>query len=372
MKIINRLSFFAALLALPIIYSTGFVASGVVGCGSGSLVDDTVDNTTVSTVAGSGDEGSADGSGYEATFDKPDGVTVTDEGEMYITDAGNHEVRKIEEDGTVSTTAGNGEAGYADGSAETAQFSSPDGITVDSNGDVLVADTGNNRIRKISTDGEVTTVAGSGDAGSSDGTGTDAQFNTPAGITVDSSDNLYVADEGNNVIRKITPEGVVTTFAGSGDATFQDGTATEAAFDEPHGIAVDMSDNIYVTDTGNNRVRQITAEAVVTTIAGDGTAGFANGAAESVKMDSPHGIGVDASGNVFFADENNNRIRKISTEGQVTTYAGDGTEASTDGQGASASFKKPRGVAVGWYARNEGVYVCDYGNNKIRKVKSNQ
>lgn len=361
-----RASLFAALFATATIFSAEL---GFFGCGSGALVD----NTTVTTVAGSGEEGNVDGIAEEAVFDEPDGVTVTDEGDLYVTDSGNNEIRKIEEDGTVSTTAGDGEAGYADGSVETARFNCPDGITVDSNGDLYVADTGNNRIRKISIDaGEVTTVAGSGEAGSADGTGTDARFNVPANITVDSSGNLYVADEGNNVIRKITPEGEVTTFAGSGDATFRDGTGAEASFNAPHGIAVDMSDNIYVTDMGNNRVRKITTNAEVTTIAGDGTAGFVNGVAESAQMDTPHGIGVDADGNVYFADENNNRIRKISTEGQVTTYAGDGTDGSTDGLGANASFKRPRGVAVGWYARNEGVYICDYGNNKIRKVTSNQ
>lgn len=342
----------------------------VTACGSGAL-----NEPEVTTVAGTGAVGDEDGSGDQATFNNPDGVAVArdrgGEGDdtLYITDLGNNEVRQIDPDGEVTTVAGTGEAGYVDGPADTAQFDNPDGIVTDTSGNIYVADSGNNVIRKIAPGGEVSTVAGTGVAGDADGAAGVAEFDTPTGITIDSSDNLYVADEGNNTVRKITPGGEVSTIAGTGDAGFADGAMANSQFDAPHGIAIDEQDNLYVTDVGNSRVRKIdVAAGAVTTIAGDGTAGDADGAAASSQINSPHGISVDEQGSVYFADEGNNKVKKVEA-GEVTTFAGDNSSGGEfeDGPADRAKFNRPRGLALGWDKRT--VYVCDYSNQRIRKIE---
>lgn len=338
--------------------------TGLISCGSGAIP------FTVTTLAGSGETGNTDGSGTTAEFNQPDGVTVSSTGDVWMTDLGNHEVRHIAPDGTTTTVAGNGEAGYVDGPKEEAQFNNPDGIATDSHGNICVADSGNNVIRKITPEGEVSTAAGTGVPGIADGHAGEAQFNKPTGIAVDSSDNLYVADEGNNVIRKITPAGEVSTIAGTAVPGFQDGLASEAQFDTPHGIAIDSSNNLYVTDQGNERVRKISEEGEVTTIAGNGTAGYSDGPAAASEINTPHGVAVDSStGEVFFADEDNNMIREIGPTGQVTTVAGTGEASFEDGDANKAKFKKPRGLALGL---NKELLVCDFENNRIRKIEKNK
>ena len=211
----------------------------------------------------------------------------------------------------VTTLAGSGVAGYADGTGTAAQFYSPNGVVVDSSGTLYVADSSNNRIRKITPAGVVTTLAGSGVAGYADGTGTAAQFNYPNGIAVDSSGMVYVADTNNERIRTITPTGVVTTFAGTGAYGFADGTAITARFYLPNSIVVDSSGTVYVADSYNMRIRKITPAGVVTTLAGSGVAGFADGTTAAALFRYPSGIAVDSSGTVYVADYGNNRIRKI-------------------------------------------------------------
>lgn len=340
----------------------------VTACGSGAL-----NEPEVTTVAGTGVVGDEDGSGDQATFNNPDGVTVARDrgGEgndtLYITDLGNNEVRQIGPDGEVTTVAGTGEAGYVDGPADTAQFDNPDGIVTDTSGNIYVADSGNNVIRKITPEGEVSTLAGTGEAGNADGDAGEAQFDTPTGITMDSSDNLLVTDEGNNTVRKITPAGEVSTIAGTGEAGFADGVVAEAQFDAPHGIAIDDQDNIYVTDVGNSRVRKIdAASGDVTTIAGNGVNGYADGVAQISQIDSPHGIDVGLNGVVYFADEENNRVR-IVANGVVTTLAGEGEGEFADGSAKKAKFNQPRGLALGW--DKNAVYICDYSNQRIRKIE---
>lgn len=335
----------------------------LVSCGSGAIP------FKVSTLSGSGETGNVDGSATTAQYNQPDGVTVTATGDVFMTDLGNHEVRYIAPDGAATTIAGTGVAGYVDGPAEAAQFNDPDGITTDSAGNIYVADSGNNVIRKITPEGEVSTFAGTGAAGNVDGAGTEAQFNKPTGITADSSDNLYVADESNNVVRKITPAGEVTTIAGTSAPGFQDGAAAEAQFNAPHGIAIDASNNLYVTDQGNERVREISAEGEVTTIAGNGTAGYSDGPATASMIDTPHGVTVDSStGEVFFADEENNMVREVSSTGQVSTVAGTGEASFEDGDADKAKFKNPRGLALGLHKE---LLVCDFENNRIRKIEKN-
>jgi sugar lactone lactonase YvrE len=279
--------------------------------------------------------------------------------------------------------AGAGSVGSADGTGTAAHFDEPYGLALDSGGDLYVADRNNDIIRKISSAGSVTTIAGlAGNGGSTDGTGSAARFDVPTGVAVDSSGNVYVADAGNNVIRKITSSGVVTTIAGlAGTAGSVDGTGAAANFSQPFGVAVDSAGNIYVSDFGNNSIRKITPGAVVTTLAGtegvtstnyvDGlpsNPGSADGTGGDASFSQPAGITIDSSGNLYVADSANNTIRKITSAGVVTTLAGlAGTTGSTDGTGSAARFNAPRGVTVD---SSGNVYVADGGNTLIRKVTS--
>jgi sugar lactone lactonase YvrE len=310
---------------------------------------------TVTTLAGSGVAGYADGTGAAAQFAGLLSIAVDSSGNIYVADNNNNRIRKIDPSGVVTTVAGSGVAGYADGTGAAAEFNSPQGIVVDS--------TGNNRIRKINTSGVVTTVAGSGVAGYADGTGTAAQFYYPEGVAVDSSGNIYVVDDNNNRIRKIDTSGVVTTVAGSSQG-YADGTGAAAQFYHPCFIAVDSSGNIYVTDQFNHRIRKITPDGVVTTVAGSGVAGFADGTGTDAQFAYPDGVAVDSSGNIYVGDVNNQRVRKIDTSGVVTTVAGS-TEGYADGTGAAAQFNYPRGVAVD---SSGNIYVGDTGNPRIRKI----
>ena len=232
-------------------------------------------------------------------------------------------------------------------------------------------------LANYSTSCTVTTLAGSGDYGSVDGTGTAASFNSPYGVAVDSSGNVYVADSGNHKIRKITSAGVVTTLAGTGERGSVDGTGTAASFDLPWGVAVDSSGNVYVADVRNHKIRKITPTGVVTTFAGTGELGSVDGMGTAANFNYPRGVAVDSSGNVYVADTYNYNIRKISSSGVVSTLAGGrgyndnsllqqtGIYGALDGKGVLASFGIPFGVAVD---TSSNVYVADYGNQKIRKI----
>ncbi len=324
----------------------------------------------VVTVAGDGTAGLTDGVGTAAQFDQPDGVTVNKtNGLIIVGDTGNNAIRTVTPDGTVATLAGNGTPAFADGDGADARFNQPDGVAVDSSGNVYVADTGNNRIRKITPGGTVTTIAGDGTADFKDDNGTSAQLNGPTGITVDSSGIIFVADSGNNVIRRIDSAGNVTTVAGdivgqaAGDA--DSATGTDARFKKPHAVTVDSSGNLYVTDHENNKIKKITPGFAVSTYAGDGTAAFLDGVASASRFNRPHGLTVDGAGNIVTGDELNNRIRFITPSGVVQTYAGNGTAGYADGSAASAQFKQPRGIALD---TSGNILICDYDNNRIRKI----
>lgn len=324
----------------------------------------------VTTLAGSGAAGYADGTGTAAQFNYPMSVAVDASGDVYVADTLNNRIRKITSGGTVTTFAGSGSPSFADGTGTAAGFNSPYSVAVDASGNIYVADTSNQCIRKITPSGVVTTLAGSGTRGFADGTGAAAEFNYPEGIAVDASGNVYVADDSNERIRKISPSGDVTTLAGSGTAGLADGTGTAAQFDSPDGIVVDSSGNVYVAEAGTNRIRKVTANGVVTAFVGAvparGSGGYADGTGTAAKFLDPFGLATDSSGNIYVADTNNHRIREVTPAGVVSTLAGSGTAAFADGTGTAAQFNYPGGVAVD---SSGAVYVADSGNNRIRVIK---
>jgi sugar lactone lactonase YvrE len=300
-----------------------------------------------------------------ASFKLPIAAAVDSSGDIYVADYGNNLIREISPSLVVTTLAGGGTSFNGTGTA--AQFDGPTGIAVDSSGNVYVADWDNQLIRKI-TGGVVSTFAGQqGVTGATNATGTAASFNYPNSVAVDSSGNIYIADEYNQLIREITPGGVVSTLAGQAGVTgATNATGTAATFNYPQGIAVDSSGNVYVGDTNNFLIRKITPGGVVSTLAGSGTGMAVNGTGTAASFDGPTGVAVDSSGNVYVADHNADEIRKISPGGVVTTLAGqDRTIGSTNGPGNVALFNSPYGVAVD---TRGNVYVADFANNLIRKI----
>ncbi len=337
--------------------------------------DKTCTPVSVETLAGTV-SGFMDGASNVAQLKDPRGVAVYSDvaGDVvYVADKNNHSIRKITSGGVVSTLAGTSRSGFMDGAGNVAQFSYPHGVAVDSSGKVYVADSSNHRIREITSGGVVSTLAGSGTAGFMDGAGNVAQFNSPVGVAVDVSGNIYVADKKNHRIRKITTDagGVVEveTLAGTGGTGFMNGAGNVAQFNKPNGVAVDVSGNVYVADSDNNRIRKITTDAggvvEVETLAGTGSSGSTNGAGNVARFNEPKGIAVDVSGNVYVADSSNHRIREITSGGVVSTLAGSGG-GFMNGAGNIAKFNKPYGVAVDGLGN---LYVgSTWTNNRIRKL----
>ncbi|MBM3270486.1 MAG: hypothetical protein FJZ01_22860 [Candidatus Sericytochromatia bacterium] len=319
---------------------------------------------TVSTFAGA--PSFRDGPSGSALFAFPEGIARDAGGNLVVADMWNSRVRKISPAGLVTTLAGDGLLGFTDGAALAARFKYPYRLAAAPDGTLFVADGHNHRIRKVSPAGVVGTVAGDGSAGFADASGAAARFNNPSGLALDVSANLYVADQGNSRIRKVAANGDVSTFAGDGTYGFADGSAAIARFRSPVGLAIDTADNLYVADSDNHRIRKISPAGAVSTVAGDGTAGFADGATSSARFNLPRGVAVDGAGNVLVADTNNSRIRRISPDGQVTTLAGDGAQAHRDGSPQQARFIFPVDLVVG---DNLDVYVVDRWANAIRVLR---
>src|SRR5438105_11807978 len=327
----------------------------------------------VTTLAGTpGVHGSADGAGSAAQFWQPLGIAVDSAGIVYVADQANSTIRKITPAGVVTTIAGAaGMFGSADGSGSAARFNAPDGIAVDSSGNLYVADTLNSTIRKITSTGVVTTLAGTpGGIGSADGTGSAARFNYPDALTV-AGTTLYVAEAYNSTIRKVTSTGVVTTFAGTAGAFGNvNGTGSAARFNSPYGVAATSTGIIYVADSGNHEIRKITPARGVTTFAGSATTdgggiGSADGTGRIARFNYPNGVAVTGT-TVYVADTYNHTIRKFSPNGAVTTFAGAaGVFGSADGTGSGAQFHLPFGVAAD---KAGNLYVADYSNSTIRKI----
>ena len=295
----------------------------------------------------------------------PAGVAVNSSLTLYVADQGANAILKITA-GVVSAFAGGGGSGFADGVSSQAQFNAPGNVCLDAAGNVYVADTGNHRIRKVAASGTVSTLAGTGMSGFADGAGNTAQFSAPEGIAIDSAGNVFVGDTGNHRIRKISPAGAVSTVAGTGVADFLDGAIAVARFASPRGVAVDATGKIYVADTVNQRIRVISS-GTVSTLAGSGASGWKDAVGATAQFNTPKGLTIDAAGVLYVSDTGNRRIRRIDSSGAVTTLAGSGLAGSADGVAASAAFASPLGLAVDGAG---AIYVADALNQSVRQISS--
>ena len=325
---------------------------------------------TVTTLAGGSATGYAEGTGAAAQFNNAIDLAVDQQGNVYVIDDVNQRIRKVTPAGVVSTLAGSGLTGRADGAGTTAQFNNPSGIAVDAQGLVYVADSNNSLIRVITPAGVVSTLTGMAGQGLQDGPVASAKFFYPNHLAFDQQGNLYVSEIRNNRIRKVTPAGVVSTLAGgeAGVAApngYADGPATAARFATPEGLAVDKQGNVYVADVNNNRIRKVTPAGVVSTVAGSGDKAFADGRGTQAKFSFPVGIVVDAQGTLYVTDYNNGCLRRIGTDGQVSVAVGsDKGFGPADGTGPAAQFTGPQGLAIS--ASGQELYVADY--TRIRKA----
>jgi sugar lactone lactonase YvrE len=318
----------------------------------------------VSTLTGS-TSGFLDGTGTAALFNNPWGMVTDTDGNVYVADELNHKIRKVTPAGVVTTFAGSTQ-GYQDGNGTSAKFYRPNGLAIDASGNIYVVDCYNHKIRKITPSGDVTTFVGSSQ-GYVNGNGTAARFNFPQGIAIDSAGNLFVVDGSNYAIRKVTPAADVTVFAGAGTSGFNDGTGSGAKFNVIKAIAIDTATNdMYVTD--GHRIRKITSAAVVTAFAGATTNGFVNGTLSAARFNWPEGIAVDTNGAIYIADTINCVIRKITAAGVVSTLAGNtnGIAGSANGTGSAASFYAPKGIC---FDASRNIYIADSHYGKIRKIE---
>ncbi len=331
-----------------------------------SLIPVKLPKVNVTTLAGDTHADVGEGTGIYAMFSLPTGIATDFLRNVYVADCNSNRIYKIGPSGIVSTLAGSGSAGFVDGTGAGAWFNFPTDIAADASGNIYVADTYNHRIRKITPAGVVSTLAGDGTPGFAEGVGAVARFYYPTGVTADTHGNIYVADQENHRIRKITPAGVVSTLAGSGAPGFAEGAATAAQFKYPIRVATDVYGNVYVVDCQNHRIRKIRPTGVVTTLAGNGIAGFANGTGSTSQFNFPTGIATDASGNVYVADTINNLIRRITVTGAVSTVAGSGFQGFANGRGTIAEFNYPYGISVD---ASGTIYVVETGNNCVRKIK---
>jgi sugar lactone lactonase YvrE len=331
----------------------------------------------ITTIAGNGTAGySGDkGAAAAAEISSPISVALDAAGNLYIADSHNNCIRKVSTSGIITTVAGNGTNGYNGDNipATAAELSNPTGVALDSAGNLYIADLENSRIRKVSSSGLITTVAGKGTPGFSGdgGAATSAELLMPFAIALDSAHNLFIADNNNYRIRKVDAAGVISTVVGDGTAAYNgDGImATFAEIASPTGVALDSSGNLYIADQGNNRIRKVSTSGIISTVAGGGTGGLGEGgAATSAELSAPTSVVADSSGNLYIADANDSCIVKVNTSGIITIVAGNGTFGYNGDHIAATSAKLalPAGVALD---SSGSLYIADSVNNRIRKVR---
>ena len=331
----------------------------------------------ISTVAGNDSAGySGDGGpATVASLSAPYGIAADGSGSLFIADYHNQRIRKVSSSGIISTVAGNGSLGFSGdgGPATAASLKVPLGVAVDGSGNLFIADQVNSRIRKVSSSGIISTVAGNGSFSYSGdgGPATAAGLNQPDGVAVDGSGNLYIVDLGNYVIRKVSPSGIISTVAGNGsmDSSGDGGAATAASFMEPVSVAIDGSGNLFIADKLNSRIRKVSSSGIISTVAGNGSFSYSGdgGPATAASLYFPYSVIVDGGGNLFIADEDNSRIRKVSPSGIISTVAGNGSSgySGDGGPATAASLNVPSGVAV---SSGGNLFIADGGNEVVRKI----
>jgi sugar lactone lactonase YvrE len=329
----------------------------------------------ITTVAGNGTAGySGDGgAATSAQISYPYGIALDSSGNLYIADTHNHRIRKVSTSGIITTVAGNGTGGYNGDniSATSAELNAPSGVALDSAGNLYIADLGNSRIRKVSTSGIIATVAGKGSPGFSgdSGAATSAELTMPCAIALDSAGHLFIADRDNYRIRKVDAKGIISTVVGDGTAAFNGDhiIATSAEIASPTGVAVDSSGNLYIADMGNNRIRKVDSSGIITTVAGGGTGDLSDGGvATSVELSAPTSVVVDSLGNLYITDSNRGYILKVS-KGIIAIVAGNGTFGYNGDNimGTTAKLASPNGIALD---SSGNPYIADVLNQRIRKV----
>ncbi len=332
----------------------------------------------ITTIAGDGTAAFGGDSGLAtvAKLNLPTDIKIDGSGNVYIADFANNRVRKINTAGVISTVAGTGTAGFSgdNTNATAAELNNPQGLAIDLSGNIFIADAGNQRIRKINSLGIITTVVGNGTSGYSGDNvlATSAQLNSPISVAVDNAGNLFISDESNNRIRKVNSSGTITTIAGNGTASFggDGGAATAAMLNSPAFIALSSTGDLYVGDFDNNRVRKISfSSGVITTVAGNGTFGSTGdgGAATAATLSNPSGVAIDGIGNVYISETGDGKIRKINASGIISPYSGNGISSygGDNGPATAAELNTPQGLAIDGSNR---LYIADEYNNRIRKV----
>lgn len=312
-------------------------------------------------------KGYVNGHRLGSQFDVPEGLAFDSKGNLFVADRDNHVIRKIDTDGQVTLFAGTvGEKGYADGAAGAAKFASPLKLDIDKDDNLYIADRDNHVIRKIAPDGTVSTLAGkAGTKGFDNGKGSAATFSTPIDVAVDDNGNVYVVESGNNCVRKITADGTVSTLAGNGSRSHADGAGEAAAFADPSGIAVGPEGNLFVADRRNHAIRKVSPAGVVTTIAGSaGSAGYVDGPSNITKFSHPWGIYVSAEGLIYTTDAGNNRVRMMDDQGIWSTIGGGDQGGYQDGNPSLYAY--PTDLVVD--EATGDVYVADFNNQVIRRI----
>lgn len=321
----------------------------------------------VETLSGTGQAGFTDGSAKAGQLNRPHGLAIDSKGNVYVSDRGNHAIRVVAPNGDIRTLAGNGKEGNADGVGAAASFKQPIAVAIDKAGNVYVADRDNHVIRFIDPSAKVIVLAGTGAKGFANGQMSSAQFNEPYGVALSPDEKtLYVADYLNHAIRAIDlATKQVTTLAGNGKAGFADGTGDKAQFNQPYNVKADAGGQLYVPDQNNHAIRRVDPDGTVSTVAGNGQTGYADGKPFEARFNNPTGLAVAASGTIYVCDRNNHRIRAISRAGAVITIAGDGTAGYQDGAGPAAKFNRPLDMVL---AADGSLVVSEESNHRLRKI----